>query len=44
MGVVELGRGDPVPSAEEILAHADIAMCTSKRLATRAGTPPVTSR
>ncbi|WP_214403962.1 GGDEF domain-containing protein [Pseudonocardia lacus] len=39
VGVVELAGHDPTPSADEILARADIAMYTSKRLAKRAGAP-----
>ena len=39
VGVVELAGADPTPSADEILARADLAMYASKRLAKRAGTP-----
>jgi len=39
VGAVALGGADPTPSADEVLARADLAMYTSKRLAKRAGTP-----
>jgi diguanylate cyclase (GGDEF)-like protein len=39
VGAVALGGADPTPSADEILARADLAMYTSKRLAKRTGTP-----